>query len=209
MTRTIGAGRLAPSAVARGYLDHLAVEKGVAANTLSSYRRDLDRYLDHLAAQGVDSIADVDVAVVSGFLAYLREGDDAHPPLSASSAARAVVAVRGLHRFALREGLVAVDVSRDVRPAAPPRRLPKAISVEDVERLLDAAGYAAHDPGRARPGAARTALRHGRADLRGGRARRRRPRPHRPHRPAERQGRQAAPGARRLATPRTRCRPTW
>ena len=50
--------------------------------------------------------------------------------------------MRGLHRFALRDGLVEVDVSREVRPAAPPRRLPKAITVDDVERLLEAAGYA-------------------------------------------------------------------
>jgi integrase/recombinase XerD len=49
--------------------------------------------------------------------------------------------VRGLHRFALREGLVDVDAASDVRPPTPPRRLPKAISIEDVERLLDAAGY--------------------------------------------------------------------
>jgi integrase/recombinase XerD len=131
-----------PAAVVRSYLDHLAVERGVAPNTLNAYRRDVTRYLDHLAARGVTSIADVDATTVSGFMAYLREGDADHPPLSAGSAARAVVAVRGLHAFALREGLVAVDVSREVRPAAPPRRLPKAISIEDVERLLDAAGYA-------------------------------------------------------------------
>ena len=80
-------------------------------------------------------------AQVAGFLAALREGDADHPPLSASSAARAVVAVRGLHRFAARDGLVAADVARAVRPPAPPRRLPKAISVDDVERLLEAAGF--------------------------------------------------------------------
>jgi integrase/recombinase XerD len=142
MTQTSAGNRLSPPAVVRGYLDHLAVERGVAANTLSSYRRDLTRYLDYLAGRGVDSLADVDALTVSGFLAYLREGDDDHPALSATSAARAVVAVRGLHRFALRDGLVAVDVSREVRPSAPPRRLPKAITVDDVERLLDAAGYA-------------------------------------------------------------------
>ena len=136
------ADRHAPAAVTRGFLDHLAVERGVAANTLTSYRRDLDRYQHYLATQGVSSVVGVQPATVSGFLSYLREGDADHPPLSASSAARAVVAVRGLHRFALREGLVEVDVSREVRPAAPPRRLPKAITVEDVERLLDAAGYA-------------------------------------------------------------------
>lgn len=133
--------RSAPADVVLTYLDHLAVERGVAANTLSSYRRDLRRYVDYLAAGGYGSLAEVDAAAVGGFLPYLRQGDEDHVPLSASSAARAVVAVRGLHRFALRDGLVEVDVSREVRPAAPPRRLPKAIPLEDVERLLDAAGY--------------------------------------------------------------------
>jgi len=135
-------GRGTPEGAVREYLDHLAVERGVAANTLSSYRRDLGRYLDYLAGCGITSLPAVDAGTVSGFLAHLREGDDAHPPLSASSAARAVIAVRGLHRFALRDGLVEVDVAREVRPAAPPRRLPKAITVDEVERLLDAAGYA-------------------------------------------------------------------
>ena len=133
--------RLDPAAVARSFLDHLAVERGVATNTLSAYRRDLDRYVGYLAGLGIDSIAAVDAVTVSGFLAHLREGDADHPALAASSVARAIAAVRGLHRFALEDGLVPVDVSREVRPAAPPRRLPKAISVEDVERLLDAAGY--------------------------------------------------------------------
>ena len=141
-TRQRATGTLAPAGVARAFLDHLAVERGSAANTLSSYRRDLARYVDYLSARGVTSLGDVAAEQISGFLAALRAGDDEHPPLSASSAARAVIAVRGLHRFALRDGLVPVDVARDVRPPSAPRRLPKAISVEDVERLLDAAGYA-------------------------------------------------------------------
>jgi integrase/recombinase XerD len=131
--------RDAPRAVVEDYLAHLAVERGVAANTLAAYGRDLRRYLDHLA--GVSRLADVSEAQVSGFLAALREGDEDHPPLSASSAARAVVAVRGLHRFAARDGIVPDDVARAVRPPAPPRRLPKAISVDEVERLLEAAGF--------------------------------------------------------------------
>ncbi len=75
---------------------------------------------------------------VSGFLAALREGDEGHVPLSAASAGRAVVAVRGLHRFALREGWTSTDPAREVRPPAPARRLPKAITVAQVEALLDA-----------------------------------------------------------------------
>ena len=131
--------RDAPRVVVEDYLAHLAVERGVAANTLAAYGRDLRRYLAHLGA--MDRLGDVSEAQVAGFLAALREGDADHPPLSASSAARAVVAVRGLHRFAARDGIVADDVARAVRPPAPPRRLPKAISVDDVERLLEAAGF--------------------------------------------------------------------
>jgi integrase/recombinase XerD len=82
-------------------------------------------------------IAESDVA---GFLTALREGDDDHPPLSATSAARAVVAVRGLHRFALLDGLVPDDVAHEVRPPTPARRLPKAVPVESVVALIEAAG---------------------------------------------------------------------
>lgn len=126
--------------VVQGYLDHLAVERGLAPNTLASYRRDLRRYLNSLAARGLQSLDAVTSPDVSSFLASLREGDGAHPPLGAGSAARAVVAVRGLHRFALREGYATGDPARDVRPPTPPRRLPKALSVSDVERLLAASG---------------------------------------------------------------------
>ena len=75
---------------ARTYLEHLAVEKGLAANTLSSYRRDLRRYLEFLGQQGVEDLAAVSEATVTAFLARLREGDADHPPLSAASAARTV-----------------------------------------------------------------------------------------------------------------------
>ncbi|PRY49084.1 integrase/recombinase XerD [Geodermatophilus tzadiensis] len=123
-----------------GYLDHLAVERGLAANTISSYRRDLRRYTRFLADAGVRDLSEVAESDVSGFLAALRAGDDEHPPLSATSAARAVVAVRGLHRFALLDGLVPGDVAAEVRPPAPARRLPKAIPVEEVVALIEAAG---------------------------------------------------------------------
>ena len=124
----------------RGYLDHLTVERGLAPNTLSSYRRDLRRYVGHLAARGVIDPGAVAEGDVSSFLVALREGDEEHPPLAATSAGRAVVAVRGFHRFLLREGLTGTDPARGVRPPPPPKRLPKAISVEDVEALLAAAG---------------------------------------------------------------------
>jgi integrase/recombinase XerD len=115
------------------------VERGRAEHTLEAYRRDLNRYASALQARGRSDISDVSTQDVADFLAGLREGDTEHPPLAASSAGRAVVAVRGLHAFALAEGLAAGDPARSVRPPAPPRRLPKAISIPDVERLIAAA----------------------------------------------------------------------
>ncbi|MCW6004387.1 site-specific tyrosine recombinase XerD [Micromonospora sp. CPCC 205371] len=121
------------------YLDHLTVERALSANTLSSSRRDLDRSRMTLAPDGVTALRAVTPAHITGHVAALRGGDAEHPPLSAASAARAASAVRGLHRFAVREGLVEVDASRDVRPPVPPRRLPEALDVSEVERLLAAA----------------------------------------------------------------------
>jgi integrase/recombinase XerD len=116
--------------VVTAYLDHLAVERGLAANTIAAYRRDLHRYAAHLGDTGLDAVTERDIA------AYLRL---LRADLSAASAARSISAVRGLHRFAAREGLVGQDVSRDVTPPVPPRRLPRALGVDEVQRLLDAA----------------------------------------------------------------------
>lgn len=126
----------------QGYLDHLTIERGVAANTLSSYRRDLRRYSEHLLARGVEDLAAVGEGDVTEFLVALRRGDpDAGvPALSAVSAGRALIAVRGLHRFAAAEGLAAVDVARAVKPPTPGRRLPKSLTIDEVSALLAGAG---------------------------------------------------------------------
>jgi len=126
----------------QGYLDHLTIERGVAANTLSSYRRDLRRYSKHLEERGFHDLAAVGESDVSEFLVALRRGDpdSGAVALSAVSAARALIAVRGLHRFAAAEGLAELDVARAVRPPTPGRRLPKSLTVDQVLALLEAAG---------------------------------------------------------------------
>ena len=121
------------------------MERGLAANTLASYRRDLSRYQQVMAAAGRTEIGEVTSADIASYLAGLRAGDADHPPLAASSAGRAMAAVRGLHAFACAQGMTAADPARPVTPPAPPRRLPKAISVAEVERLLDAAGPGPQD----------------------------------------------------------------
>jgi integrase/recombinase XerD len=130
----------------QGYLQHLVVERGLAANTVESYRRDLRRYESALVGRGKARLGDVTPADVAEFLASLREGDAEHEALAVSSAARAVIAVRGLHAFAAAHGLAETDPARDVPPPTPPRRLPKAITLAEVERLLAASGPGPDDP---------------------------------------------------------------
>lgn len=121
-----------------GYLQHLVVERGLAGNTVSAYRRDLGRYAAYLAGLGVGDPAQVREEHVTGFAVAIRTGEDGGAPLAASSAARAVVAVRTLHRFLVLEGTSAADPTADVRPPATGGRLPKPITVDEVTRLLDA-----------------------------------------------------------------------
>ena len=125
-----------PDRVIRGYLDHVAVERGLSTNTLLAYRRDLRRYQTWLDGRHLSTLEDVTSSDVSDFLAGLRSGD---APLSAASAARVLASVRGLHRFAAREGIVRADVAAPVRPPRAALRLPKAISVEEVVSILEAA----------------------------------------------------------------------
>jgi integrase/recombinase XerD len=126
----------------QGYLDHLTIERGVAKNTLTSYRRDLRRYSKHLSDRGIHDLAKVGEDDVSEFLVALRRGDpdSGTAALSAVSAARALIAVRGLHRFAAAEGLAELDVARAVRPPTPGRRLPKSLTIDQVLALLEGAG---------------------------------------------------------------------
>ncbi|MDO5511574.1 site-specific tyrosine recombinase XerD [Corynebacterium sp.] len=115
------------------WLDHLAVERGLAENTLSNYRRDVERYLAWLEEAGRDSLRDVATADVEAYVADLRRSG-----LAASSTGRALVVARGLHKFAVHEGLVDVDVAAEVSPPTTGRHLPDTLSIDEVTRLIDA-----------------------------------------------------------------------
>jgi len=130
----------APARAVRDWLTHLDVERGLSRHTLSAYQRDVGRYLEHLAAHGVHDLADVDSTRIADFLAALRAGDDDHRPLAASSAARALIAVRAFHRFLALDGELDLDPARSVPPPRPALRLPKAIPLAQVEALLAATG---------------------------------------------------------------------
>lgn len=111
------------------FLTHLAIEKGRSANTLAAYRRDLATWADHTSTPiGRRSADDV--------LAFNRALQARG--LAPASVNRAMAAVRGLHRFLLAEGLMSTDPTADVEAGKLPRGLPKALSEDEVTRLLEA-----------------------------------------------------------------------
>jgi len=128
-----------PPDVAATWLNHLAVERGLSDNTLSNYRRDLCRYLDWLDNAGLGDLGAVAATDVEAYVADLRRDG-----LAASSAARALVVARGLHKFAVAEGEIATDVAADVSPPATGRHLPDTLSIDDVTQLLDAVPTGEH-----------------------------------------------------------------
>nr|WP_315267329.1 site-specific tyrosine recombinase XerD [Microbacterium lemovicicum] len=124
------------------YLRHISLERGLSDHTAAAYRRDLAGYVQWLAEQGVDDSDEVSAATVAAFAAGRAS---AQPPPASSSLARLQSSIRGLHRFLTREGLATDDPTGRLRPPKEPQRLPKALTIDQVEQLLDAAGPAPAD----------------------------------------------------------------
>jgi integrase/recombinase XerD len=118
------------------YLRHLAIEKGSAKNTLKAYKADLQRYSDFLITNSISAPEQITESHIQAFVIFLGATDG----LISASIARVLAAVRGLHRFWLFEGVTSQDAAAPIKPPKSPRNIPKAISIEAVERLLTAAG---------------------------------------------------------------------
>lgn len=144
---------------AETYLRHVAIERGLSQHTLSAYRRDLSVFAEWLAdapvveSDGADraggssvlqDVARLARADVAGFVTHLATRPEG--PLAPRSIARMLSSVRSFTAFAAGEGWLPLDPGTAVRPPKAPMRLPKAIPVEDMERLLGAVSVDADDP---------------------------------------------------------------
>lgn len=121
------------------YLRHVALERGLSDHTVAAYRRDLALYLGWLADRDV---LDSDAVTPERIAEFVADRASAEPPPAATSLARLQSSVRGLHRFLVLEGADPDDPSARLRPPKTPRRLPKALTIAQVEQVLDAAGPA-------------------------------------------------------------------
>lgn len=113
------------------YLGHLSVERGASAHTIDAYGRDLDGYVEFLAARGVVDPDRVSREDVTAFVGDLRVQG-----LAPSTVERHVAAVKGFHKFLVREGITENHPTARVPLPKVPERLPDVISIEEVDRLL-------------------------------------------------------------------------
>jgi integrase/recombinase XerD len=140
------------------YLRHIAIERGLSQHTLSAYRRDLGTFASWIAAAPVvdsdgadraggsavlEDVGRICRADLAGFVTYLATRPSG--PLAPRSVARMLSSVRSFTAFAAGEGWLQLDPGASVRPPKAPMRLPKAISVHDMERLLAAASTGSAD----------------------------------------------------------------
>jgi integrase/recombinase XerD len=115
------------------YLVALSAERGLAPNTVAAYRRDLDQYLTFLEAAGVDDTAHVTTAVVEQYAVVMHDRGWATSTLS-----RKIAAARGFHRFLVAEEVVDHDPTSGIETPRRPSSLPKALSVDDTTKLIEA-----------------------------------------------------------------------
>lgn len=123
----------------RSYLRHVTVERGLSDNSIAAYRRDLSAYAAWLDDRGITSVEAITAATVAD---YVAERASADPRPASSTLARVQSSVRGLHRFLVGEGVAEVDATARLSAPKLARTLPKALTIDQVDRLLSAAGPA-------------------------------------------------------------------
>jgi integrase/recombinase XerD len=121
--------------VVNDYLSFAAIEKGLSKNTIKAYRRDLERFLSFLDLKEIQ-IESVDYSIMDEFLGWLR-GAGGGNPSSESTNSRTIVTIRNLYKFLATSNRVANPL-QDYSPPKIPRRLPKALKIDEVISLLEA-----------------------------------------------------------------------
>lgn len=114
----------------------VAIERGLSSNTVAAYTRDIDAYLAYLATHSITQAQDITLPIISGYLQFLATR--AESPLSPSSQSRILSSIRSFHKYLVDESILPGDITADLAPPKLPKRLPKAITVEQMTALLSA-----------------------------------------------------------------------
>jgi len=116
------------------YLQFLMIEKNLSENSLESYSMDLARYSQFLKGLGIQSLVEIQLSTIEKFLLALYEIG-----LTATSISRNISSIRGYHRYLFSEGIVKSDPTELVDSIKTPKKLPEVLSINEIEKILNAA----------------------------------------------------------------------
>jgi len=122
-----------PDVLVDQYINYLLIEKGLSKQTISSYSRDLTRYLDFLKASGIEKISETDTSIILKHLIDLKNNT-----LSSRSRARHLTTLRGFYRYLCQEKILPYDPARLIDLPRSGLKLPEVLSTDEVEALLSA-----------------------------------------------------------------------
>lgn len=118
------------------FLHYVMVERGLAKNTIQSYRRDLQKYIQYVShVEQIANLNDVTRNVIMNYLYFLKDNG-----LASTTIARTIASVRSFHQFLLREKVTEKDPSVHIETPKQEKRLPKVLNLEEVEALLMSPG---------------------------------------------------------------------
>ena len=118
------------------FLDYLSIERGLAQNTIISYRYDLIKYISFLKKKKINSFNQTNKVLINNYFVYLRGKD-----LEINSISRNLVAVKMFYRFLLMEGLIKEDATSLIEFPRVRKRLPHVLSLREINLLLDEANF--------------------------------------------------------------------
>lgn len=115
----------------QAFLDHLTVERGLSANTVSAYACDLAQFVQYVRGKSISSLEDVTEAVLLGFMERLREAG-----MSPNTVSRKLSAIKTFSKFAYREGHITKDFTANIEGMRAVKKLPSVLTIEEVANLL-------------------------------------------------------------------------
>jgi integrase/recombinase XerD len=117
----------------QAFIRYLTEERGLSRNTLESYQRDLTQYIDYLHNHNIVSMQETSKTQIAGYLSKLRQLGRASATIS-----RMMVSIRAFYQFLLKERIIDMDPTLHVEAPKLEKKLPKVLSIKEVELLLDA-----------------------------------------------------------------------
>ena len=123
-----------PDKVVSLYIGYLKVERGLSANTISAYKSDLTQFTNFLNQKSIVDLNSVSLELFSSYLRSLTKVLNMNP----TSVARHFSSIKGLVDFATKENLISTDFTIGLQSPKLATKLPKAISLEQIEQILKA-----------------------------------------------------------------------